>query len=60
MLLYVILLCLLPTTYVIARSSIITITETSYIVDFRANFRLSTSKTSTVQSSTASNDLILE
>jgi len=60
MLLHVVLLCLLPTTYVAARSSIITITETSCLVDFRANFRLSTSKTSAAQSSTASNDLILE
>jgi len=46
MLLYVILLYLLPITYIIAHSSIITITEISYIVDFRANFRLSTSKIS--------------
>jgi hypothetical protein len=60
MLLHVVLLYLLPTTHVAARSSIITITETSYMVDFRANFRLSTSQTSTAQSSTASNDLILE
>jgi hypothetical protein len=59
-LLHLVLLCLLPTTYVTARSSIITITETSCIVDFRANFRLSTSQTSTAQSSIASNDLILE
>jgi hypothetical protein len=60
MLLHLVLLCLLPTTYVTARSSIITITETSCILDFRANFRLSTSQTSTAQSSIASNDLILE
>jgi hypothetical protein len=60
MLLHLVLLCLLPTTYVTARSSIITITETSCIVDFRANFRLSTSQISTAQSSIVSNDLILE
>jgi hypothetical protein len=51
---------LLPATYVTARSIIITITETSCIVDFRANFRLSTSQTSSAQSSIASNDLISE
>jgi hypothetical protein len=60
MLLHLVLLCLLPTTYVTARSSIITIIETSCFLDFRANFRLSTSQTSTAQSSIASNDLILE
>ena len=60
MLSYFFLLCLLPTIFVVARSSIITITETSCIVDFRANFRLSTSKLSAAQRTIASDDLILE
>jgi hypothetical protein len=60
MLLYLVLLCLLSTPCVTARSSIINITETSYIMDFRANFRLSTSQAPTVQASIVSNDLISE
>ena len=60
MLLHLVLLYLLSTPYVTARSSIINITETSCIVDFRANFRLSTSQAPTAQASIASNDLISE
>ncbi|KIM93123.1 hypothetical protein OIDMADRAFT_61908 [Oidiodendron maius Zn] len=60
MLLRFILLCLLAASYAIARTNIITIPETSCMVDFRANFRLSTSQTPAAQSSIASNDLILE
>jgi hypothetical protein len=60
MLLYLVLLHLLLATYITARSIILTITETSCIVDFRANFHLSTSQTSTAQTSDATNDLISE
>ena len=59
MIIYLILLHLLLASFVIA-SSIITITETSCIVDFGANFHLSSIQTSTAQTTDPTNDLISE
>lgn len=61
MLLRYALLCSLLTTYVTARSRIITLAETSCIVDFRANFHLLASQTkTTAESNIGSTDFILE
>jgi hypothetical protein len=60
MFLHHVLISLLSAAYVTARSSILTILETNCIVDFRANFHLSTTKTNSTQSTLPSADLISE
>jgi hypothetical protein len=61
MLLSHVLIYSLSTSFVTARSSILTLMETSCIVDFRANFRLpTTTQTSTAYSTFVSANLISE